>query len=193
MVGKKVLIPAAGTLVAAIIIAGGNVTARHSRADPGNAVTVGPVGGNACGAVAGSNNQVNCPEPSSSRGQTRTDENPSGSGPWAFYVEGTVVDGTDQGLWVRACNEQTCGCDQRNCEKRGMALQGTVLYAQCQARSTFNGNDSGPPVWLRIQWPSNTPGDIGHHVSDPHDKYAGWVLRKYTSPGGHNGDIPSCT
>src|SRR6266536_2200878 len=130
------------------------------------------------------NNRVNCTEPSTTRGETRTDEKPSGRGPWAFHVEGTVVDGKDQGLWVRSCNEKTCGCSQPHCERICLALQGAPLYAFCQAVSHFNGNDSGSPVWLKISWPSNKPGDTATYVSDPRDKYVGWVLKKYTAPGG---------
>jgi hypothetical protein len=29
-----------------------------------------------------------------------------------------------------------------------------------------------------------------HHTSAPDDPYSGWVLRKYTTPAGHNGNMP---
>jgi hypothetical protein len=61
----------------------------------------------------------------------------------------------------------------------------------CQFDSGFNGNDTSS-VWLKVKWPNNQGGDRTTQVSSEQDPYLGWVLKKYTAPAGHNGNIRTC-
>ena len=136
---------------------------------------------------------ANCNSNPGSTPDYRASLEPTGTGPWQYRVVDTVVQGTDEGLLIRSCDHLSCGCGTANCERIGLVRIDAALYAVCQEKSDFNGNDNSDSYWLKVKWPSNTPGDVTVRASSPVDPYTGWALRKYTTPAGHNGNIPTCT
>jgi hypothetical protein len=194
---KRILLAGIPVLIAAAVTGSAMIYSQrnhNTQTGTDNHANVNIGNGNANGCVnLGDKGTVNC---NSTPGQNttpyRTDATPTGSGPWAFRVFNTVVDGTDVGLTVRTCPYQTCGCATAHCEKIGIARNDSLLLALCQLDSGFNGNDT-TSLWLKIKWPSNRSGDQADYSSSAQDPYYGWVLKKYTTPAGHNGDIPACT
>ena len=144
--------------------------------------------------VAGNVQSLNCnkggidQDPSYS-----TSQDPAGPGPWAYRVVNTIVGTKDQGLFVRSCDHESCGCTVPGCARIGLAWLDNEVYAICQEKSDFNGNDNSDNMWLKIKWPTDTPGATTPRTSSPSDPYTGWVLRIYTTPAGHDGKIPACT
>lgn len=185
----KIAVPAISLLAAVI---GGGVYLNSHNGNGGNNSLSGGSNGNC---VFGGNAPItnaNCKADPQSSPDYRVNVAPIGTGPWQYRVVNTVVDGTDEGLLVRTCDHLSCGCSTAGCEKIGLARGGTALYAMCQEKSDFNGNDNSDSYWLEVRWPSNTPDDVTVRTSAPDDSYTGWVLRKYTTPAGHNGNIPTC-
>jgi len=187
----KVALTAAATITAALITAAAMFLAPAGNQSGNNHVQGGD--GTNCN-YWGNHGVLNCVAPSKapeSGNDRATPDPPSGPPPWTFYVYDTVVDGTDLGLTVRACNIQSCGCAERNCNILGYARDGAPLYAFCQLNSNFNGGDTST-TWLKVAWPNGAGGNTNVYTSSSQDPYAGWVLKKYTTPGGHNGNIPQC-
>lgn len=186
----KLVSTAAATILAALITATAMLLA-HGDTGSGNNQIHGNNGPNCINSGnQGIQNCVGSPNEHRSDGRATADP-PSGRPPWTFYVYDTVADGTDLGLTVRSCNIQSCGCITRNCSTLGFARDGAPLYAFCQLDTKFNGADNST-IWLKVAWPNNKGGDPNVYVSSPQDPYTGWVLKKYTTPGGHNGNIPQC-
>ncbi|MET8281759.1 hypothetical protein [Micromonospora sp. NPDC005174] len=188
---KKVMITGIPVLVAALVTAGATVYVQNHKDSPANSgVAINNGNGNCVN--MGNNGTAYCnPGPIEEKTPYRTDQTPPGPGPWAFRVADTVVAGTDLGLTVRSCPYQLCGCKNALCEKIGLARNASLIYARCHFDSGFNGNDTTTD-WLAITWPTNTPGDVTARFDSPGDPYVGWVLAKYTTPAGHNGEIPVC-
>lgn len=187
---KKVMIAGIPVLLAALVGAGATVYAQgHKESSGGSGVAMDNGSGN-CN-VAGNGSAVCNLGPTEEQTPYRTGRAPTGPGPWAFRVAGTVVAGTDLGLTVRSCPYQRCGCSTALCEKIGLARNAMLIYARCHLDSGYNGNDTTTD-WLAITWPSDKPGDLTARFDSPGDPYVGWVLAKYTTPAGHNGEIPEC-
>lgn len=193
---RKLLLAGIPVVIGALITAAAMIYAQRGSADsPSESTrietTIGDDAGNGC-VNFGAQGTVNCHgAPEKRQSPYGTEEEPSGPGPWGFRVYDTVVDGTDVGLTVRRCPERTCGCVDPHCEKLGIARQDSPLFAVCQFDSGFNGNDTSS-VWLKVKWPNNRGGDRTTQVSSEQDPYFGWVLKKYTTPAGHNGNIRTC-
>lgn len=109
-------------------------------------------------------------------------EKPPAKGPYQYVVVGT----SDLGLKVRT------GPDLYD-SQIGSAGNRSIVWAECQKRSGFDADPSMKvgPVWLKIHWPSNTPGTQFAN-SEPKNPVQGWVFRGYAIPAGHNGNIPAC-
>ncbi|MET8090222.1 hypothetical protein [Micromonospora sp. NPDC005220] len=188
---KKVMVTGIPVLVAALVGAGATVYAQSRKESPAS-LGVAIDNGNGNCVNMGSNGTAVCNlGPIEEQTPFRASQAPVGAGPWAFRVAETVVDGTDLGLTVRSCPYQNCGCSTALCEKIGLARNAMLIYARCHFDSGYNGNDTTTD-WLAITWPSNTPGDLTARFDSPGDPYTGWVLAKYTTPAGHNGEIPEC-
>jgi hypothetical protein len=181
--GTKLALTAAATILAALITATAMLFAPGS-----NGSTT--IHGDDSNYVINQGNCVISPKAPGSDGRATADL-PTGPPPWTFYVYNTVADGTDLGLTVRSCNVQSCGCTGRSCATLGFARDGAPLYAYCQLDTGFNGGDNST-TWLKVTWPNDTGGDLNVYTSTPQDPHTGWVLKKYTTPGGHNGNIPQC-
>jgi len=195
---RKVLMAGVPILIAAVLTAGATVYAQRGNGTrspgPGNAVSVEHGSGN-CINLGGQSMTCNAAPSNAATSNpaesVRTGDAPVGPGPWAFRVFDTVLEGRDLGLTVRSCPYRNCGCSTPHCEKLGFSRNGSLLYALCRLDSGFNGNDT-TTEWLKITWPKNRPGDVGVRSSSPHDPFLGWVLAKYATPAGHNGEIPVC-
>lgn len=75
----------------------------------------------------------------------------------------------------------------------GSAANATTLWVDCVAITRFDPvvTDNVDARWLRVRWPTTTPGTAFHN-SDPGSPQRGWVYAGLTVPAGHDGKISTC-
>ncbi|MFI5734871.1 hypothetical protein ACIA49_32460 [Kribbella sp. NPDC051587] len=182
-------IVAAAVLALGTLIGGVAAFVKHDDG-PANSDNTGTVGNNGCNI---NGDQSSCTVQQIMGDETLTDPEfrkemakastaaPAGAGPYQFVV----VDTGKLGLMVRTGPEA-------DDEQFGSVGNRGIVWADCQQRSSFNGDPSMGvgPVWLKIHWPQTTGKEFAN--SQPKDPARGWVFRGYVIPAGHNGKIPNC-
>lgn len=186
------LVLAALTLVVAIIAlvfnngaprVGQTATVSGSNNSVGQSSTEFTVGPNGCVALNGSS----CIDPVAGLNELReqiqalphASDEPSGSGPWLFFVVGTG----QQGLYVRDGHSQTAHRVAQN----AVVAEGRAVYAECFVNDWDSGQIADAPHssmksdrWYRVRYPEIA--DAGSY----------WMSSGYLYPVGHNGNIPPC-
>jgi hypothetical protein len=161
----------------------------------------GSVNGGAC-AIVGNNNSCSVQQRADevTRGTTSPEQikrnvaqfsqnPPAPPGPWPFLIYDTVNVETGQNVGLSVKAQPLPG------RQMGSTPASSIVWAECYVLNTYdpeqgNSVDVGPR-WLKIKWPTNTPG-TAYARSSPTDRFTGYVYAGYALPFTHNGSIPRC-
>lgn len=164
--------------------------------------STGPVTGGDC-AIVGTGNICTIEEQASDASKAANDADqlkkflargatasPQPPGPWPFMIYHTTTpSGVDIGLKVKSSPQQ-------DGVQVGSVAARSLVWADCFVQNTYNpetGSDVDVgPKWLRIHWPSDTPGAT-YLNSTPSDRYEEYIYAGYALPFQQNGDIPKCS
>jgi hypothetical protein len=185
---RRVWIPAAAAVAAALIGAAATITAAE----------ISKSGGQRC-EQSGHDNTQDCDvtppkvDPSAdSRAAAKTifrDVPPVGRGPWPFAVLNDNVGSQNVGQYVLSA-------PNRRGHHVGLALHASTLWVECRLVTDFDPDPSSGngPEWLRIHWsrnPATTTNAAG--TSSPSGPFRGFVYAAYPAPDGSNGKVPTCS